>query len=251
MYAEGFITVNYLCIYPDEVFGSSVQLSGARAAKAQRVHAMAVGNTYAAVVLDTGRVSARVVAITDADIELQLGSIELPPAGPYIELVVGVSRPQTIRKILQAAVSFGVRRLTIVRSSTSEKSYFDTKLLTERELRQEILLESVEQTGAWYMPEVTVARKFLPFVQEELSNTLSRAHACGVVGIPAVSSSKSIQSHFIEKSVRVVCVGPEKGWSEFEQTALQSAGCLPVSLGPRMLRVEIAATALLAHATGV
>jgi 16S rRNA (uracil1498-N3)-methyltransferase len=42
-------------------------------------------------------------------------------------------------------------------------------------------------------------------------------------------------------------IGPEGGFIPYEVDKLRQAGCQPVSLGPRILRVETALTALLAR----
>jgi 16S rRNA (uracil1498-N3)-methyltransferase len=41
-------------------------------------------------------------------------------------------------------------------------------------------------------------------------------------------------------------IGPEGGWSPAEMTAAQRAGCLPVAMGPRVLRTETAGLAAMA-----
>jgi 16S rRNA (uracil1498-N3)-methyltransferase len=43
----------------------------------------------------------------------------------------------------------------------------------------------------------------------------------------------------------LVLLGPEGGWDEIESTSLIGAGFTPVSLGPRTLRLETAAVALI------
>ena len=43
----------------------------------------------------------------------------------------------------------------------------------------------------------------------------------------------------------VLVIGPEGGFIPYEVEKLQTAGCQPVTLGPRILRVETALTSLL------
>ena len=47
-----------------------------------------------------------------------------------IDLIVGLSRPQTSRKILQEATSLGVRRILFLNTDRGEPSYATSKLWT-------------------------------------------------------------------------------------------------------------------------
>jgi 16S rRNA (uracil1498-N3)-methyltransferase len=49
-----------------------------------------------------------------------------------------------------------------------------------------------------------------------------------------------------QSSVYILAAGPEAGFTAEEEAALASAGFVPASLGPRVLRTETAAVAALA-----
>jgi 16S rRNA U1498 N3-methylase RsmE len=46
-------------------------------------------------------------------------------------------------------------------------------------------------------------------------------------------------------------IGPEGGWTDAEIAAIRTAGALPVSLGPTVLRIETAAVAAAVIASGI
>ena len=55
----------------------------------------------------------------------------------------------------------------------------------------------------------------------------------------------SLRRSFPEWSYAVAVVGPEGGWAQSEIDQFVESGFQPVSLGPRILRLETAATAFL------
>ena len=70
-------------------------------------------------------------------LEFELNETD-PPLYP-IELIVGLSRPQTNRRILREATSLGVRRLSFVQTDRSEPSYAESRLWSSGEWKRHVL----------------------------------------------------------------------------------------------------------------
>ena len=64
---------------------------------------------------------------------------EPPPPLPLI-LAAALPRPLTLRKVVHAAVSMGVKELWFFQSWKVEKSYWSSPMATEENLREQMLL---------------------------------------------------------------------------------------------------------------
>ena len=85
---------------------------------------------------------------------------------------------------------------------------------------------------------------FKPWVEDRAPALASGARA--LIAHPAAARDLASVPVAAEERV-VLAVGPEGGFIAYEVEALERAGFLPVTLGPRRLRVETAAVALLAQ----
>ncbi len=180
----------------------------------------------------------RIAAIGPAACELVCEFDAAPPPPAAVTLVLALPRPPTLRKSLAVATSMGVKRIVLLHSARVEKSYWHTPALADRALRDHLLL-ALEQARDTIVPDVTMARRFRPFVEEELP-----ALAAGSLAV--VGDGEALES--CPRGVTgpvTLAVGPEGGFVDQELEALEAAGLRRVSLGPRPLRVEQAVAALL------
>lgn len=172
-------------------------------------------------------------------------SIELnsePPAEPPFDLVLALPRPIMLKRILFQASSLGIARIFLLRSRRVEKSFFEASLL-EPEHFTPVLLEGLEQSGHTWLPQVTVFKKFLPFVEDFMAGYAAnsqRLFADQQAGQPLTTLPASPDS-----TRMIVAIGPEGGWVDFERQALLKQHFQPVSLGLTILRVETAIAVLL------
>jgi len=219
----------------------SVRLAGRRLEHVRHVLAPSVGDE-----LRVGRLhgflgTARVVAL-DAR-ELVLAPPELtdpPPPRAGIDLLLALPRPKTLKKVLPAIASLGVDRVILLNAARVEKSYFDTRLLAGDAL-DELLALGLEQARDTVPPDVLVRPRFRPFVEDECAALLDGATARLVCHPPATAPVPTRDG-----ATRVaLAIGPEGGWVPFELALLEARGFRPVTLGPRVLRVETAVPAFI------
>ena len=85
------------------------------------------------------------------------------------------------------------------------------------------------------------ARKFRPFVEDALPGLIGDGAA--YLADPAAEMACPVD---VAGALTLV-VGPEGGFIPFELELLRGAGCVPVTLGSRVLRVETAVVAALAR----
>jgi RsmE family RNA methyltransferase len=131
-----------------------------------------------------------------------------------------------------------------VNAARVEKSYFDSPLLHPDELRAELIL-GLEQARDTAMPQVLIRERFRPFVEDEALVLWDAAKR--LVAHPTVEQPVERCDVGDASTRAVVAIGPEGGWVPFELAMFERLGFQPFTLGPRILRVETAAVALLSQ----
>ena len=173
----------------------------------------------------------------------------LPPR----DLLVVLPRPQSLKKVLQTAATFGVRRVFFIASERGEKSYFSSAVLRPETLWEHLRL-GLEQGVSTRAPEILVLSErkprkspgFTGWINEEFpeaSYVRLFAHPEAVHGGNSLPMSEVLDA----SRGTVVAVGPEGGWTPAEEGAFFAAGFRPFRLGRRILRVETAVAAALAQ----
>ncbi len=169
--------------------------------------------------------------------------LEMPAPPPLpVTLIVALPRPLTLRKVLHASVSMGVKEIWFIGGRKVEKSYWSSSVLKSEELEENCRL-ALEQSGDTIMPRLEFRRQFKPFVEDDLPQI--RADRPVYVGHPTATEQVP---QGISSSV-VLIVGPEGGFTDYEIGLLESNGVIPIALGHRALRTEVAVPALLAILT--
>jgi RsmE family RNA methyltransferase len=167
-----------------------------------------------------------------------------PPPRAGVTLLLAIPRPKALKKVLPAVASLGVDRLVLLNAARVEKSYFDSKVLAPEALR-DFLLQGLEQARDTVPPEVLVRERFRPFVEDELDALLHDTPTRLLPHPPAAEGLSALPSGAARGARAALAVGPEGGWVPFEVELLGRQGFRPFSLGPRILRVEVAVPLLL------
>jgi RsmE family RNA methyltransferase len=233
--------LNLLLLRDDDFAADgSVHLGGRRLEHARSVLRVAAGDTVRVGRLNGALGTARVLAVSPAEIVLMPPQLDQPPPPrAAIDLLLALPRPKTLRKVLPAVAALGVDRVVLVNAARVEKSYFTSDLLSAARV-DELLALGLEQARDTVPPQVLVRRRFRPFVEDELEELLGRdplrlvAHPDAAQALPARPPGRRV----------ALAVGPEGGWVAFELELLGAHGFLPVHLGARRLRVESAIPAL-------
>ncbi len=199
-------------------------------------------------VLTIGRIGGQlghgtIVGLDATGLELEVALDREPPAPLPITLALALPRPPSLRKVLQQATALGVKRFLLFASARVEKSYWQSTGLEPARLHEQLLL-GLEQAGDTLLPEIAFARRFRPFVED----TLPELAGAGRILVAHPSADPTLEAR--EASLTVLVIGPEGGLQDHELERLDAVGALRVGLGPRVLRVETAAVALLARLAG-
>lgn len=218
-----------------------VRLTGRRLKHLHEVHRAETGDR-----LRVGRLGGLMgeghLLSLDADsAELAVELKQAPPAKLPLTLILALPRPKMLKRTLQTIASMGVPRLVLVNSYRVEKSFWQTPFLQPEEIREQLIL-GLEQARDTVLPEVSIEKRFKPFVEDRLP-----ALATGTLGLVGHPGDYQACPRAVEQPV-TLAIGPEGGWIPYEIELLrEAAGLQPVQLGERILRVETAVPVLLAR----
>ncbi|MES2720049.1 MAG: 16S rRNA (uracil(1498)-N(3))-methyltransferase [Pseudomonadota bacterium] len=226
--------MNLILLEPEDfITPDRVRLTGRRLTHVLSVHQAQVGERLRVGLLDGLLGDACVTVINTQELLLSVCLHQPPPPKEPVILLLALPRPKMLRRILQMITTLGVGELVLLNSYRVEKSYWQTPWLSPEAIREQLLL-GLEQARDTVLPTVTLAKRFKPFVEDQLPGLLAGrqgllAHPVGGVPCPASLSGPL-----------VLAIGPEGGFIPYEVEQLQRAGLMAVDLGQRILRVETA-----------
>src|SRR5216684_7766944 len=231
--------MNLILLFDDDFIAPGrVGLTGRRRDHVVRVHRAVVGDELVVGVAGGGVGRGRVVGVDGEGIELDVVIDGSPPAAADVTLVLALPRTKVLNRVIASATSMGIKRLFLINAWRVEKSYWSSPRMRPENFLQQAIL-GLEQAKDTILPSIEARRFFRPFVEEELPQLTRGTRA--LLAHPGAD---------IECPSRVsepvtLAIGPEGGFIDAEVTSLQRAGFLPVSLGPRVLRVETAIAVLM------
>ncbi len=180
-----------------------------------------------------------IVTLEKKFVDLEVNLFSDPPKPHPAMLIMALPRPIVLKRILAAVSSLGVKKIYLIHSQRVEKSYWKSPVLSEAQMTEQLIL-GLEQAKDTILPKVFLRKRFKPFIEDELPSLIKESQA--IVGHPLAENPFPKRFH---KSVTLF-VGPEGGFIDYEIDLLRKQGVAPVSLGPRVLRVETAIPVLLA-----
>ena len=179
-----------------------------------------------------------------------------PPDKLDLTVVLALPRPKVLRRLIMDMTSLGVNKIIIVNSYRSEKSYWQSPLLNRID---EFVFEGLQQAIDTVPPVIELKKRFKPFVEDEFpalveDKKADKEQGNAVIAHPYASQSWKSYLHDAksknntkEYMPKVLCIGAEGGWIDYEVELLCQHGCTAVSLGERILRTEAVVNVLLGH----
>ncbi len=151
-----------------------------------------------------------------------------------ITLVQGVSSGERMDYTVQKAVELGVAAIQPLTTKKGVVRLEGTRASARVEHWRKIVIAACEQCGRNRIPQVLPLLAFRDYKPQ-------------AGGVKLMLSAQGASIRLVEVAEQVViAAGPEAGFAEEEQAALERAGFVRTSLGPRILRTETAALAALA-----
>ena len=211
-------------------------MSDARAQHIAQVLRRQVGDSFDAGCIDGPKGKAVLKSIDQGGLSLAFEWGGEEPELYPLDLIVGLSRPQTNRKILQEATALGVRGMAFVRTERGEPSYATSKLWTTGEWRRH-LVDGAAQAFSTRLPELRHG--------ETLAEAVGRLPPEGSTRIALDNYEATMGLGLACDGRKSLClaIGSERGWTQAERALLRENGFALAHLGERVLRTETATVA--------
>lgn len=231
--------MNVLLLESHNIDGQTATIQGsAQVAHVKNVLHGAIGDTLKIGELG-GKLGTGVIDFIDDKVILTNVHLETsPPAKLGVTLVLALPRPKVLRRLLMDMTAMGVNHIVLMNSYRTDKSYWGSPLLTRLD---EFVLEGLQQGIDTIAPKISLAKRFKPFVQDDLSGLIqNRAVVCHPYADE--NFAKYSQEHGLPD---LMIIGAEGGFIPYEVELLASVGISAVGLGRRILRTESAVNAVL------
>lgn len=231
--------MNCLLLKPCELSNNQAQLHAGdeRFNHLQQILKVSQGQSISAGIVNGLMGNATITNIDDKGINLECSFTKAPPKKLPLTIILALPRPKMLRRILQNIAELGVNELYLINSYKVEKSYWQTPLLDPQSIEQS-LLNGLSQAKDTVAPKVHCKKLFKPFVEDELPQIIKGKEA--FVAHPYQSSLCPKPSN----NERVIAIGPEGGFTEYEVNLLKQHGLTSISMGERIYKVENALTLL-------
>lgn len=201
---------------------------------------------------DGREASAKIVTANSKAVVLKLSAAaKCPPPPCAITLAQAVPKGRNMDLIVQKAVELGASAIAPVLSDRTVVHLDASERDKKRAKWQDIALEACKQCGQNHLPRVAT-----PCLPKEFLEHAERSELMLIASLqPDSRPLKSVLGDFVAahshlpRSVTVL-VGPEGDFTPAEIALAKSHGCLPITLGPIILRTETAAIyclSVLAH----
>ena len=187
-------------------------------------------------------------------VELENGSTQkTPPLKTHITLCQAVPKGKNMDLIIEKATELGVAEIypllserTVIRLDSEERE-------KKREKWQRVAIEACKQSGQNWLPTVHCPQPPESFCASgfpECDLPLVASLQPGSRRLKDILSAYQMDHQGSTPSSALILIGPEGDYTPSEINIAQNAGCLPMTLGPIVLRTETAAIyslSILAH----
>jgi len=228
---------------PEQTDTGDLTLSGAEAHHAARV--LRVQQQERVMVLD-GKGGERLCEVTHVKGDnIGLHIVEerhVPPLPFQITLLQAIPKGKLFEAIVQKATELGVSRLVPLLSERVIVQLDDHNRVAKAERWQHVAIEAIKQCGAPWLPNVEPPQTIDEILRQKRTCDLALIGALdGSAQHPRIHLREFEQDHGRKPATVCVWIGPEGDFTPAELETIRSAGALPITLGPLVLRTETAA----------
>jgi RsmE family RNA methyltransferase len=171
-----------------------------------------------------------------------------------VSLILALPRPLQLGRMLPMISQMGVEHLVLTAAKKVPKDYFGSHLFRKPHVLRKLLIEGLCQSGDVKIPQITVAKRLKPFMEDDLdaffpvdeyARVIAHPQRVGQTEAPKRMKEITFPSNR-ERRRLVVAVGPEGGWEEpYELDMFEGLGFQQITMGTRVLRSDVAVVSLL------
>ncbi len=165
-----------------------------------------------------------------------------------VTLALAYARSDRMELALRQATEMGAHRFIAFRAERSQYGLAGGQAARRKERWEKIAREALCQCRRAILPEIHVLGGVAHFLSETASILHNDGESLKVVASEDESEESllTLWSRFPNIKRVIGVIGPEGGWTNDEASQFVEAGFVKVRIGPRILRLETAAIALLA-----
>jgi|GEM_PF-6952836 len=208
------------------------------------------------VIENIGKVSGVVTSLNPLEIKYNKDEVMNLKSKLNLEIVLAISRPQTVKKVFEYASCFNIKHLHIIACKNSEKSYFSSNIYKDNFLK-EFNIKTIEQTGNTNFLQYTLHSKFLDFIKYYKDSSLnlklnSNINKKAVILDTLVSNTNYDNKEHKNKEFKtdldyIIAIGPELGWSSKERELFKEHRFESLNLGSSIFRTDQMAKTIISH----
>jgi len=227
----------------NQISGNRAFLSAEEAHHLSRVLRLAAGDEVYIFDGEGADYKCRISAVTKDRVEVDVvETLKYETESPvHITLAQALAKGEKFDLVVQKATELGVSEITPLETEHTDVRLRDERTEKKTERWRRISLEALKQCGRSRLVRINP-----PVTVGELLSQI-KAKAC--LALLFSEQGGHTIGEAIERTIGgkhdltgvAALVGPEGGWSAEELALMIESGCVPVTLGPRILRTETAA----------
>jgi 16S rRNA (uracil1498-N3)-methyltransferase len=205
-----------------------------------RVHRRGAGEHFVAFDPEAGTEADVEIAVAGREVIVTVGEVRRSQnvAPPGLVLLQAIGKADKPEQVIRAATALGVAHVVFVESERAVVRVGD-RADSRRKRWHAVAAEAARQSGRGDVPRITGPVPLADGVAAAPSTRRVYLSPTADAGL-----AKVIEGHRLGERLAVF-VGPEGGLDDAEEATLVAAGFVPATLGPFVLRTEIAAVAVL------
>lgn len=241
----------------DFLSSDSVCLADRRFDHIQRVLNAQVGQRLRVGLIGGNLGWGQILRITPRQVELKVELNQPAPKPANVEIIMALPRPKSLPRIVQTLTTLGVKRVAFINTWKVEKYYWCSDYTSEKVLNQAMVL-GLEQAVDTIPLEMEFYRLFKPFVEDHLNTWTgdcgNSKYLCHPYPIepnnqdcPGPIVASQTHRNIPLNVTKVLALGPEGGFIDYEVEKFIGQGFKLYSWGPRILKLETALAALVSR----
>ena len=130
--------MNLILLFEENFIGdNTVEIRGERAKHIIGIHKPLPGKEFTVGLLNGKIGKGKLLKTEENTVKMEINLTENPPAQAPVTLLVALPRPKTLKKVLQASTSIGVKKIIFFESWKVDKSYWKAlswKMMKSRQI---------------------------------------------------------------------------------------------------------------------